>query len=1313
MDQLTNTTNVGAIKLEGAKNWNVWKFQVGVLMRGLGVFEIAEGAVKPEAGPERDEWLKKDSKAQSLIVTRLSETVMLHVLTCQSAAEIWRKLHIVYEQKSETSIHMVQQQFFQYKYAEDMEMSVFLSKIQEFQNKLKQLGEEIPDKLILTKILMSLPDKYSYFISAWESTASENQTLDNLMARLLIEEERQRSKNSHAEESVALLAKKQNQTALKCYKCGQPGHFKKNCKNNNNQNVKTCYYCKKPGHVISVCRFRLNKEKDKEQEKTGNAFIVTASVGNEQQLCYQWIVDSGASEHMSFERNLFNSYNELSNKNVIIGDGRKLKAVGEGQITLKVYNGHDFIQSTLNKVLYVPDLKMNLFSVTNAVNKGYVMKIDNNKCDFIKDNKVCAVATRSGKFYIMNIKYDDTVNTNAMASVGCNLKDWHERLVHQNVDRVKCILKKNNIECLDSNDTCIACVEGKQHRLPFERSEKSTSTTGELVHADVCGPMEENSIGGSRYFLLLKDDHSNYRTVYFMKRKSETVGKIKHFLKFTKSTTGNTVRTLRTDNGLEFVNSGVKSLLEDNGVIHETTVPYTPEQNGKAERDMRTIVEAARTMIQAKRLKKDMWAEAVNTTVYVLNRTSKSTVQGKTPFEVWTGKSFDIRSLQIFGTEVYVHIPKEKRKKWDPKGERGIFVGYGETTKGYRIYFPERRMVDIKRDIVFIKKENEVNGEEIEQQFEEAQENSKMEDQPEKTEERNIEIEEQGSSRNERIEEEEGESDEENETERSNSPETTTRSKRNVRKPNWLDIYETSFIASFDNEPISYEEAMKSEEAEKWKKAMKAETEALEENNTWQVVKKPKVCEVIDSKWVYKRKRDECKNVVTYKARLVARGFKQTNVSFSDIYSPVAKLPTVRVFLAICNQLQISVLQLDVCSAFLYGNIETDVYMSLPEGFNIGDGMICKLNKSLYGLKNSPKNWNNKFDELMKSQGFRRSENDYCLYVKIFKNAKTFVLLYVDDLLLAGTDQNSVEILKQVLNSNFKMKDLGSVKHYLGMEIIKDLKAGETRISQTMYLENVLSQYGMENSKPASTPMDVNFKHEFLKRDKSENEEIEHRCRKLIGSLMYAMMCTRPDLSLSISILSRYQSCASNDLWKSLKRVLRYIKGTVKLNLIYKLSNNSETCVGYVDSDWAGDTIDRKSTAGYCFQLFNNTVSWASRKQPTVAMSSTEAEYMALSLAVSEACWMRNLYNDFELQDDYLCIKIFEDNQAAIRVANNPEFHKRLKHIDIKFHFVREKIRNKIVEVKYLSTTDQIADVLTKPLGRVKLEKFRHCLGVI
>ncbi len=390
------------------------------------------------------------------------------------------------------------------------------------------------------------------------------------------------------------------------------------------------------------------------------------------------------------------------------------------------------------------------------------------------------------------------------------LSEWHEKLVHQNFREVKRILKENNIDFNESSiDTCTACVQGKQHRLPFNDSKSTTSKTGELVHADLCGPMEEKSIGESRYFLLLKDDFSNFRTIYFLTHKSETAEKIREFIKKAK-TLNNPVCTFRSDNGTEFVNLEMKALLAEHGVMHQTTVPYCPEQNGKVERDMRTIVEGARTLLHAKKMNKVFWAEAVNTVVFTLNRTCHSKEEGKTPYESWSRKKFDIRGLHVFGSEVYVHIPKEKRRKFDAKGEKGIFVGYGEYTKGFRIYFPEKNMVEIVRDVTFVKKYVEPERKESEEEFvsldveenlNKEQDKSELDTEEKRNEFQNWQEDENMYQEVEFLEEHVLE-DENNKEVNQIMPDISKNS-RNIRSrkvPNWLTDYEVGFI-SMHNEP--------------------------------------------------------------------------------------------------------------------------------------------------------------------------------------------------------------------------------------------------------------------------------------------------------------------------------------------------------------------------------------------------------------------------------------------------------------------------------------------------------------------------------
>ncbi|CAG9131792.1 unnamed protein product [Plutella xylostella] len=725
-------------------------------------------------------------------------------------------------------------------------MSTFLSKIEELRNQLKQMGEEISEKFVITKVLMSLPDAYKHFVSAWESAPDDKQTMENLVARLLIEEERINEKEPQNSSASAFVAKKN----IKCYKCNKLGHYQSECNQNQSSGsghykrpVKKCYYCKKLGHTKSECYFKKNREEDSKS----NAFMVMNS--NKQVLQFKWLVDSGASQHMCRDRNLFTTFQQtLDNKTVIVGNGEEISALGCGQVAVQVYDGFGWVKTTIDNVLFVPELKTNLFSVKCATERGYVVKMDNNWCKFYKENTVCAVASRSGDMYYMVMRYQSEIAY--VTEVKCGLKEWHEKLAHQNLQYVRMVLKNNNIEVKDSDFKCENCLEGKIHRLPFSTSENKTSRSCELIHADTCGPMEVPSVGGSRYFVILKDDFSNYRSVYFVKSKDEIKKCIENFLYKAENITNNKVLCFRSDNGTEFVNREVQNLFEKRGITHQTTVPYTPEQNGKAERENRTLIESARTMLCAAGLPKKLWAEAVHTAAYVLNRTSKSNETGKTPYETWTGKQFDITGLKIFGNPVYVHVPKEKRRKWDPKGEKAVMVGYGEDVKGYRIYYSEKNIVEVKRDVVFLDRGGELQKEQlvmldstVKEKDGTSQEH--LEDRDEKAEDQGKTMEIEGAQPEEKevegnlnVSNESGSvyipcsSDDESSSNDNEVVQTRERSTR-IRKP--TTCYKCNHVYVEGSEPKTYQDAMQRNDASKWQEAVQKELNTLRENNVWTV----------------------------------------------------------------------------------------------------------------------------------------------------------------------------------------------------------------------------------------------------------------------------------------------------------------------------------------------------------------------------------------------------------------------------------------------------------------------------------------------
>ena len=518
-------------------------------------------------------------------------------------------------------------------------------------------------------------------------------------------------------------------------------------------------------------------------------------------------------------------------------------------------------------------------------------------------------------------------------------------------------------------------------------------------------------------------------------------------------------------------------------------------------------------------------------------------------------------------------------------------------------------------------------------------------------------------------------------------------------------------------EPKTVHEALNGEQSSQWREAMESEYSSLLMNDTWDLVPQPEGQNIVGSRWVLKVKRDENGSVDRFKARLVAQGYSQVRgVDYDEVFSPVARNTSVRSLLALANAHDLEVHQMDVKTAFLNGSLDCDIYMSQPEGFVDPDrpNHVCKLKKSIYGLKQSARCWNTTLDEYLKSVGYRKSNADGCIYVKSMKDVNghiSFVILgvYVDDIIPVSNDTALLKAEKAALCERFEMVDQGEIHYLLGMSIKRDRESRTLTISQPNYVEKVLRKFGMENCKPVSTPLEPGRRFQQL----SPNDEPfdVQTYQQAIGCLTYVSTATRPDIAAAVGVLSQYMSKPSKDHWTGVKRILRYLKGTLKYGLKFSVHEEEPELFGYSDADWAGDVDTRRSTSGYVFQIGTSTVSWSSRKQATVAKSSTEAEYVALSSATQEAVWLRRLMEDLG-REMAAPTTIYEDNQGAIELAKNAKYHNRTKHIDICHHFVRERVVSNEIQVIYCPTGDMIADIMTKGLAKIAFEKLRDLLGV-
>ena len=546
------------------------------------------------------------------------------------------------------------------------------------------------------------------------------------------------------------------------------------------------------------------------------------------------------------------------------------------------------------------------------------------------------------------------------------------------------------------------------------------------------------------------------------------------------------------------------------------------------------------------------------------------------------------------------------------------------------------------------------------------------------------------------------------------------RSTRERFTPEWYGQLVMSVMLVEQDEPTSYKEAMEGPESEKWLEAMESEMKSMYDNQVWNLEDLPEGRKAVENKWIFKKKTDADGNVTVYKARLVAKGFRQIQgVDYDETFSPVAMLKSIRILLAIAAYFDYEIWQMDVKTAFLNGNIEEELYMVQPEGFvdPKDAGKVCKLQRSIYGLKQASRSWNLRFDEVIKEFGFIQNNEEACIYKKMSgSNSVAFLVLYVDDILLIGNDVKLLESVKDYLNSKFSMKDLGEAAYVLGIKIYRDRSRRLLALSQSTYIDKVLKRFKMEGSKKGSLPIvkgiTLSATHcPATAKDKEQMERIPYA--SAIGSIMYAMLSTRPDVALALSLTSRFQSNPGMLHWTAVKNILKYLRSTKDMFLVYGGCEEGLSVNGYVDASFHTDPDDAKSQTGYVFLVNGGAVSWRSGKQTSVAQSTMEAEYMAASDAANEAVWLRKFIIElgvFPGAEDP--VNVFCDNTAAIANAKDPRFHSTAKHIDRRYHSIREFVQDGKIRVSKIHTDLNVADPFTKPLTVTKHEQHRTSIGV-
>jgi hypothetical protein len=515
--------------------------------------------------------------------------------------------------------------------------------------------------------------------------------------------------------------------------------------------------------------------------------------------------------------------------------------------------------------------------------------------------------------------------------------------------------------------------------------------------------------------------------------------------------------------------------------------------------------------------------------------------------------------------------------------------------------------------------------------------------------------------------------------------------------------------------PDTYLQARHSPEWSDWRKAMSKELAKMDKYKVWDVVDRQPQMRVVGARWVYTRKIDGTTGLPsTYKARWVAKGFSQIEgIDYNELFAAVAHKDTIRVFLSLVNYFDLECDQVDIVAAFLNGDLEETIYMDPPQGSNLPSSKVLRLRKSLYGLKQSPHCFNKAFDKWLKEQEFIVAKADPCLYTRLSANGDFIMLsIHVDDQLIACNNRSALDKFKHLLNAQFECADSGPVGYFLGFNVHRNRAEQKLYISQEHYMESLLDRFDLSNCNPSKIPLPSGFRP--IPATDSEFAEAKHRpYPQIVGSILYASTISRPDLSQPASVLSRFIGKWNETHYQAAKHLLRYVRGTTDLSLVFNGDCGKRIIQGYADADWGGDLDTRRSTTGYIFKVYGGTIAWKSRRQPTVALSTTEAEYMASADATRQATWLRLLLDDLQigLPTD-TPVSILNDNNGCIALSKNPVHHERSKHIAMRHHFLREKVEDNTVKLDFVPSADNLADMLTKSLPQPAFERLKEQMGI-
>jgi hypothetical protein len=943
---------------------------------------------------------------------------------------------------------------------------------------------------------------------------------------------------------------------------------------------------------------------------------------------------------------------------------------------------------------------------------------------------------------------------------------WHRRLGHPGMGTTKDVLTKDTVTGTTwtgsfTSDHCIPCIIGKSPQTSFSSNKHRAEEICELIHVDTCGPYPVLTRKKEQYFLAILDDNSNYGACSLLVRKSDACAAWVKTKARWENLSGNKVRAIRVDNAKEFIEGKMRAELDNAGIAVQAVAPYAHQQNGKIERYIRTISDTAQSLLADSKLPPSFWGLAVLTAVYLRNRIPTKTLPGHiTPHEQMMKEKPDLSMLRIFGCQCFVHQPEEIRGKGAARRFEAVFVGYVENRLGWLVCDLNGKLF-FSRDVIF---NESVPGHLSPPRNRPAIAPTNTPSPP--TTDRVLRshpkplslIAEIIMDRDERLSTQSMMIHPQQSLE-SISAFITYNELNSFLLPHSVPTHSTlehSFLSTPrypfrfriqdynpDKAPDSYNEAIARPDKDVWLAAMQREKDSLEHRGAFErVTPIPKDRKAIGVRWTFAHKYNPDGSIKrgNEKARLVAQGFSQREgVDFAETYAPVVKLTSTRLILAYANHHDYEIMSFDVKTAFLHAKLSYLLYAKQIPGFPEADpDTVLRLLVALYGLRQSAYEFYTFFLKLLIRIGLSRSELDHSVFIGRWVSpphssismpltGKPLILIvpiHVDDGLVATNSTPLYLWFIDQLTPDLEIVDTGPVSMYLGERITRDRTNRKLWISQRPLLVDLLQSWNMLDCTPSNVPLSQPL-HKLPPPPPNSipdvrDDEILINYQRLVGSLTYLAICSRPDIAYAAMALGQFNAKPTRAHLLAAKGVLRYLAGTLDYGLEYAVPTSSipptvmpfsQGCA-LTDADWASDENDRKSVSGYCFYMHGCLISWSAQKQKIIASSSTEAEYYSLSYALREGLWIRLFLTSLQLPIPtpfpLLC-----DNQSAIKLANSDTSSSRSKHIDVRYHFIREKIEDGTFETSWIPTADMTADIFTKPLPFPAFSKHRSALGVV